>query len=173
VSPLVELASVFVRVSLLAFGGGLGILPEMERQAVGAHGWVTHREFIDAWALSQVTPGPGMLMVVVIGFRVAGLAGALVATLAMFGPTATLAAVIADRWGRLGGRPIVGVLRGTLAPVALGLLAAGAYTLLRLGVDGPVTGIVALGALVAVGWAAQSPALVVGVAAAVGLLVLR
>lgn len=168
-----ELASVFLRVSLLAFGGGLGILPEMERQAVDARGWVSHREFIDAWALSQVTPGPGMLMVVVIGFRVAGLGGAAVSALAMFGPTATLAAVVADRWGRLGRRPIVGVLRGTLAPVALGLLAAGSYTLLRLGVDGPVTGLIAVGALVAVGWTAQSPALVVAVAAVVGLLALR
>ena len=168
-----ELAAVFARVSLLAFGGGLGILPEMERQAVDAHRWVTHREFADAWALSQVTPGPGMLMVLVIGFRASGLVGALVAGLAMFGPTATLAAVIADRWGRLGGRLIVAVLRTTLAPVALGLLAAGCYTLVRLGVDGPGTALIALGALVAVGWGGLSPALVVAGGAMLGLAALR
>jgi len=99
VSPLAELAAVFARVSLFAFGGGLGILPEMERQTVTLHSWVTHREFVDAWALSQVTPGPGMLMVLVIGFRAAGLGGALAAGLAMFGPPATLAALVGDRWG--------------------------------------------------------------------------
>src|SRR5262249_2641918 len=75
-AELGALARVFGRLGLLAFGGGLGVLPEMERQAVEIHGWVTHREFVDAFAFSQVTPGPGMLMVVVIGFRTAGLAGA-------------------------------------------------------------------------------------------------
>jgi len=173
VSPLAELAAVFARVSLFAFGGGLGILPEMERQTVTLHSWVTHREFVDAWALSQVTPGPGMLMVLVIGFRAAGLGGALAAGLAMFGPPATLAALVGDRWGRLGRRPIVGVLRRTLGPVALGLLAAGSYTVLRLGVDGAATGLIALGAFLAVAWGARSPALVVAVGAVAGLVALR
>ena len=94
-SPLAELAAVFARVSLFAFGGGLGILPEMERQTVTLHSWVTHREFVDAWALSQVTPGPGMLMVRVIGFRAAGLGGAraarkpITSTISMPGPGVT------------------------------------------------------------------------------------
>src|SRR5439155_25557981 len=160
VTGLLELGLVFGRLSLLAFGGGLGILPEMERQAVEAHGWVSHREFVDAFALSQVTPGPGMLMVLVIGFRASGLVGALVAGLAMFGPTATLAAVIADRWSRLGTSPLVEVLRETLTPVAFGLLAAGCYTLVRVGVDGAATGALALGALVVAGWV-RSPALII------------
>jgi len=172
VTGLLELGLVFGRLSLLAFGGGLGILPEMERQAVEAHGWVSHREFVDAFALSQVTPGPGMLMVLVIGFRQAGLVGALVAGVAMFGPTATLVAVVADRWSRLGTSPLVEVLRETLTPVAFGLLAAGCYTLVRVGVDGAATGALALGALVVAGWV-RSPALIIGVSAILGLALLR
>jgi len=173
VSVAGDLAAVFARVSLLAFGGGLGILPEMERQAVETHRWVTHREFADAWALSQVTPGPGMLMVLVIGFRAGGLGGALVAGLAMFGPTATLAALVAERWGRLGGRPTVAVLRRTLSPIAVGLLAAGCYTLVRLGVDGLGTALIAVGAMVAAGWGGLSPALVIAAGAVLGVAALR
>ena len=172
-SVLVELGRVFGRLSLLAFGGGLGILPEMERQAVMAHGWVTHRAFVDAWALSQVTPGPGMLMVLVIGFRAAGLLGALAAGLAMFGPSSALAAVVAARWSRLADRPVMTVLAGTLVPVALGLLASGCYTLVRLGVAGWVTAALAAGALLAAAWGRWSPAWIVGAGAAIGLAVLR
>jgi chromate transporter len=170
---LVEVARVFARLGLLAFGGGLGILTEMERQTVGLHGWVTHREFIDVFALSQVTPGPGMLMVAVIGLRAAGPAGALAAGLGMFGPPTLLAAFVAERWHRLGGRPVMDVVRRTLAPVALGLLAAGCYTLVRLGVEGPATAGLAVGAALAVGWRRWSPALVVLAGGLLGLAVLR
>ena len=172
-TELAALAQVFGRLGLLAFGGGLGILPEMERQSVDVHGWVTHREFVDAFAFSQVTPGPGMLMVVVIGFRAAGLAGAVAAGLGMFGPTALLTALVTERWARLGDWGLMELLRGTLAPVALGLLAAGCYTLARLGVQDPLTAGIALGALVAVGWRGWSPALVVVAGGLVGLGLLR
>lgn len=172
-SALLDLAIVYVRLSLVAFGGGLGILPEMERLVVATHGWLTHREFVDAWALSQVTPGPGMLMVVVVGFRAAGLPGAVVAPLAMFGPAALLAALACDRWTRWAAGPVLAVLRGTLAPVALGLLLAGCLTLGRLSIDGPATAIVAAIALVLCGFTRLSPAVVVGLGAAVGLAWLR
>jgi chromate transporter len=173
VSPLIDLFAVFLRLSLLAFGGGLGILPEMERQAVTLHGWVTQREFLDAWALSQVTPGPGMLMVVVVGLRAAGLPGAVAAGLAMFGPAALLCALVADRWTRWATGPALGVLRRTLAPVALGLLLAGCLTLGRLSIDGPGTAVLAVLGLLACGFTRLSPAVVVLAGAAAGLLWLR
>ena len=66
-SELAEIALVFLRIGLLAFGGGLAILPEMERQVVVEHRWLTHREFVDSFALGQLTPGPGMLMVMFTG----------------------------------------------------------------------------------------------------------
>ncbi len=172
-SDLVELFSVFARLSLVAFGGGVGILPEMERQVVGAHGWVTHQQFVDAFALSQITPGPGMLMVAVIGYRAAGPAGAAVACFAMFGPAATVAWFAADRWSRMGDHPAVALVRATLGPVALGLLGAGVYTLLRLGVHGPGTAIVAGASLAAVAGWNRSPALAVVLGAAAGMLFFR
>ena len=163
----------FVRIGLLAFGGGLGILPEMERLAVTAHGWVTHREFVDIFALSQVTPGPGMMMVMVIGLQAAGPLGALTAILAMFGPPSFLAAVAGDRWGRLAGWPPVQALGRALSPIALGLMVSGAYTLARSAVDGPVTVLLAAGALALMALTRLSALAVMGLAALGALLALR
>jgi chromate transporter len=64
--------------------------PEMQRQVVGIQGWLTAGQFVDGYALSQVTPGPAMLVTGFIGYRVSGLLGALVAMAAMFLPTALL-----------------------------------------------------------------------------------
>ena len=172
-SDLIDLVLVFARISLVAFGGGIGILPEMERLTVGQHHWVTHQEFVDAFALSQVTPGPGMLMVTVIGYRAAGLPGAAVAGVAMFLPTSTLTWFIADRWARLGDRPIMAVLRQTLSPVALGLLGAGCYTLFRIAIGDVTSFLIAGVALVAVGLVKLSPGWAVLGGAVVGIVFLR
>ena len=172
-SELIQIALVFARVTVVAFGGGIGILPEMERLVVGEHHWVTHQQFVDAFALSQVTPGPGMLMVVAIGYKAAGLPGATVAGAAMFLPTGLLTWFIADRWSRLSGRPFMRVLRSTLAPVALGLLMAGAYTLFRIGVSGWIASIVAVVAFVAVAGFNRAPWQVVALGAVAGATILR
>ncbi len=172
-SDLIDLMLVFGRLSFVAFGGGIGILPEMERAVVGGHGWVTHQQFVDSYALSQVTPGPGMLMVVMIGYRAAGLPGALVAGVAMFAPTGALTWVVADRWSRLGDRPVMALIRGTLSPVALGLLSAGCFTIFRLGVGSVIAFFVAVGAFAAVAGLKASPALVVVAGAVVGIVLLR
>lgn len=169
---LLQLIGVFARLSLAAFGGGIGILAEMERQSVG-HGWVTHREFLDIFALGNITPGPGMLMVVVIGYRAAGLLGALVAGVAMFLPTSLLTWVIAERWARIRTRPAVAALREAIAAVGVGLMAAGAYTLARIGVDGALTGAIALVVLLLILWRRASPALVMLASGCAGWLLFR
>lgn len=172
-SDLIDLFLIFGRLSFVAFGGGIGILPEMERAVVGGHGWVTHQQFVDAYALSQVTPGPGMLMVVMIGYRAAGVPGALVAGVSMFAPTGALTWLVADRWSRLGDRPVMALIRGTLSPVALGLLSAGCFTIFRLGVGSVTAAVVAMFAFVAVARFRVSPALVVVAGAGVGMTLLR
>lgn len=172
-SQLLQVFIVFARVAIVAFGGGIAILPEMERLVVGQHHWVTHQQFIDTFALSQVTPGPGMLMVVAIGFKAAGLPGAVVAGAGMFLPTSLLTWLIADRWSRLSQRPFMRLLRGTLAPVALGLLMAGAYTLVRIGIAGWAAALLAIVAFVAVAVFGRAPWLVVGAGAIAGVVFLR
>ncbi len=68
----------FAQLSLLAFGGGNSILPEMQRQVVQVHQWMTARDFAALYALAQAAPGPNMLVSALIGQRVAGIPGALV-----------------------------------------------------------------------------------------------
>lgn len=172
-SDLISLCLLFGRLSFVAFGGGIGILPEMERAVVGSHGWVTHQQFVDAYALSQVTPGPGMLMVVMIGYRAAGVPGAFVAGVSMFAPTGALTWLVADRWSRLSDRPVMGLIRGTLSPVALGLLSAGCFTIFRLGVGSVIAAVLSAVAFVAVARFKVSPALVVVAGAVVGMALLR
>ena len=61
-TDLLHLAWTFLWLSFIAVGGGLGVLPEMQRQVVERYGWVTAREFVDGYTLSQLTPGPNMLV---------------------------------------------------------------------------------------------------------------
>lgn len=84
--PLLSLFTAFASMSLLMFGGGYVFIPLLQQVVVDGHGWVTQQEFIDAIALGQVTPGPVMISATFIGYKVAGLAGAIVATLGMFAP---------------------------------------------------------------------------------------
>jgi len=130
-SDLALLGWTFLWLSFLAVGGGLGVLPEMQRQVVTIHHWVTAQQFVDGYSLAQLSPGPNMLIAIFVGYRAHGLPGALVAGVAMFVPAATLAAFIARHWDSLRERPWVRAAEGALAPIGLGLMAGGAYTLTR------------------------------------------
>ncbi len=127
-SELVDLFLLFLRLGLLAVGGGNAILAEAEREVV-ARGWVDHATFVQTFAISQVTPGPQMLYVAVVGYYVQGVLGALVASVAFFLPPALLTFVIAASWDRLSRSPWPDAVRRSLVPVAVGLSAAGAYAL--------------------------------------------
>lgn len=152
--------------SFLCIGGGLGIIPEMERQAVQVHGWLSAREFLDGYTLAQLTPGPNMRVAMVIGYHAHGLVGAVLAGLAMFVPTAVLTAVVARHWTRLRGRPWAITVERTLAPIGIGLMAGGVYTLARSAIHDARSAIIAAAAalLLATG---RVPPIVVIVAAGV------
>jgi chromate transporter len=90
-NPILALVSTFGLMSLFAVGGANAAIPEMHRVAVDVQHWMTDKQFADVFAISQLSPGPNVLIVTLIGYSVGGVAGALVATLAMCGPTAILA----------------------------------------------------------------------------------
>src|SRR4051812_20339730 len=98
---LVDIALVYLRLSLLAFGGGVAVLPEMRRQVVDQHGWLTNSQFADSYALGALTPGPGMLMVITAGYRAAGVPGAVVALVSIFFPSTLLTLGVMQTWQRL------------------------------------------------------------------------
>lgn len=128
---LASLAAVFGQLSLLAFGGGASVLPEMQRQVVQVHPWMTAQDFAALYALAQAAPGPNMLISTLIGLRVGGLPGALVATGAVCGPSSALTFVCAHVWHRLRDRPWRSVVQIGVMPVTAGLVMAAAAVLVH------------------------------------------
>jgi chromate transporter len=167
---LLHLAWTFLWLSFIAVGGGLGVLPEMQRQVVERYGWVTAREFVDGYTLSQLTPGPNMLVAIFVGYRAHGLVGALVAGVAVFLPTSLLTAIVARRWARLRDRPWALAAERALAPVGIGLMGAGVYTLARSAVHDWSTAALAAAATVVLAARWLPPVVVVLVGGLVGWL---
>ena len=123
---LFTLAGFFAVTSLFAVGGGNAAIPEMHRYAVDIQHWLSDRQFADSFALAQLTPGPNLIIVTLIGYHVAGIAGAVVTTLAMCGPTSVLAFFVGRASQRFTGAAWHGALGRGLIPVMIGLTAASA-----------------------------------------------
>jgi chromate transporter len=130
-STLLTLAGYFALLSLFAIGGANAALPEMHRLAVDIEHWMTDRQFADMFAIAQVTPGPNVIVVTLIGYHVAGLAGALVATLAMCGPTCLFAFFIGRVWERFKDAPWRIAIQAALVPISIGLIGASALVVTR------------------------------------------
>ena len=126
---LVQLALTFIKLSLLSFGDGVTILPEMEREAV-QHAWMTQAQFAEAYALSRITPGSSNV-VLAVGYHAAGLQGAMVAAAAFFVPTTLLVLLTTSVWRHIRTNPWPTAIRIALTPVALGLIIAALYTISR------------------------------------------
>jgi chromate transporter len=131
IALLIQLAVLFGGLSLLAFGGGTAVLPDMQRAAVDINHWMTAPEFLAFFAISRAAPGPGSLIVVLIGQKVAGMPGAMVALLAMFVPSCMLAYGAAQVWHRTTGAAWRQHVERALAPIAVGLTFASAVALMR------------------------------------------
>jgi chromate transporter len=125
------LAAQFAVLSLLAFGGANTIVPEIHRTAVEAHHWVGDREFANLYAIAQAAPGPNAMIVTLIGFRAAGIVGALAATIAFCLPAALLVFVVVGVWDRIEHSPWRTAVQAGLGPVTVGLVAASAFLLTR------------------------------------------
>ena len=123
-NPLLTLAATFGLMSLFAVGGANSAVPEMHRVAVEVHHWLTDKQFADVFAISQLSPGPNVLIVTLIGYAVAGLGGALVATLAMCLPTALLAYGVSRFLGRSSHARWPAIVQAALVPLSIGLMAA-------------------------------------------------
>jgi chromate transporter len=125
-----QLVTVFAPQSLLSFGGGQSVVADIDRQVVDLHGWIDQSRFVELFAVSRATPGPGALISTLIGWDVKGAAGAVVASLAYVLPSSVIAFVVSRIWGRYSGRAWQSLLERALAPIAVGLVLAGAFTVL-------------------------------------------
>jgi chromate transporter len=128
-NPVWALVSTFGLMSLFAVGGANAAIPEMHRLAVDVHHWMTDKQFADVFAISQMSPGPNVLIVTLIGYAVAGVAGALAATLAMCGPTAVLAYYVSGLLTRSSHSRWPAIIQAALVPLSIGLMGASALIL--------------------------------------------
>jgi chromate transporter len=128
---LLQLIGLFAGLSVLAFGGGAGVIPDMQRAAVDQHRWLTAPEFLDMFAISRAAPGPGSLIVLLIGLKAAGMAGAAVSFAAMFAPSCFAVHLLARYWQRAARAVWRAVVERALAPVAVGLTFASGLALMR------------------------------------------
>ena len=124
VNPVWTLAWTFGLMSLFAVGGANSAVPEMHRVAVDVQHWMTDQQFADIFAISQLSPGPNVLIVTLIGYSVAGFLGALVATLAMCGPTAVLAYYVSRLLAKSGHSRWPAIIQAALVPLSIGLMGA-------------------------------------------------
>jgi len=121
----------FGLMSFFAVGGANSAIPEMHRVAVEINHWMTDRQFADVFAISQLSPGPNVLIVTLIGYSVAGILGAIAATLAMCGPTAVLAYYVSRLLARSSTSRWPAIIQAALVPLSIGLMAASALILAR------------------------------------------
>ena len=128
-SQVAEIAALFGQLSLVSVGGINAVLPELKRQVVDRHGWMSAGDFAALYALAQAAPGPNMLVSTLIGWHVAGVAGALAATGALVGPCAVLTWLVAGAWHRFRDKPWRKLVQAGLMPVTAGLVVAAAIVL--------------------------------------------
>jgi chromate transporter len=126
---LVELALYFMLLSLISVGGMPSVLPEMQRYVVDVKGWITPQDFMQLFAVGQAAPGPNILIVSLVGWKIAGLGGALLALAAMCGPAGVLAWWVAGLWDRFKGSPWRTAIQRAIAPIVVGLILSGGFIL--------------------------------------------
>jgi len=126
---LLALSWVAFKVGALSYGGGFVIIPLMQHDAVDTYHWMTDGQFLNAVALGQITPGPVVHTVAVVGYAAAGLGGALLATTIAFAPSFSFVLIGAERFDRLRTNPTVRTFLDGAGPAAIGAIAGAAIPL--------------------------------------------
>jgi chromate transporter len=128
---LVTLFLLFVPLSLLSVGGGVSIIAPLHHQTISVFAWLTEQQFVEVFAISRAAPGPGSMIVPLIGWKVSGFAGTIVASIGMFLPSSILAYGVARLWNRYRGTNVHAALERGLAAIAAGLILAGTLAIFQ------------------------------------------
>ena len=145
---LVVLATIFLRMGSITFGGGLVMIPLIEAEVVHSHHWLTHQQFADATALGQVTPGPVLITATFIGYYVAGTLGALVATIAVFLPSFLMTIAAGSSLRAFQKNILLQAFLKGVTPAVVGLLVAAAVSIGRAGIHTWIGLTIMIGAMI-------------------------
>lgn len=126
-----SLCLLFGSLSLVSIGGGNTVIPDIHRAAVLNYHWLTDKEFAAVFAIAQAAPGPGSLIVALIGWKAAGWSGAIAATSAMYAPACTLTFICSHLWLKFKDSPWLILIEKGLAPVSIGLILASGWIILQ------------------------------------------
>ena len=163
---VLQLIRVFAPLSFVTVGGGGSIVAEVERQSVDVHHWLTPAQFLDSFAIARAAPGPGTLLVALIGFHVYGVVGAVVAALAVFIPASIVLYLLARLWRHYRDATWTRAVERGLAPIAAGLILASVLSVLRIAEGGILAWIVAGCSFVALRWLRVNPFLLLAIGGA-------
>jgi len=128
-AAMLTLAWVYLHIGMMFVGGGYVLIPLMHHLMVDHYKWLTMREFLDGLALSQLTPGPLAVLATFTGFRSAGFAGALLATICIFLPCTLFMMLVGRYYERLKRIDVIKQTLDNLMPAVVGLIAAAAWNL--------------------------------------------
>ena len=128
---LLSVAWVAFKVGALSYGGGFVIIPLMQSDAVNHYHWMTAAQFLNAVALGQITPGPVVQTVAVVGYAAAGLAGGVLASAVAFTPSFALVLLGASHFDRLRGNQNARAFLDGAGPAAIGAILGSAISLTR------------------------------------------
>lgn len=167
---LLRVAAVFLSLSLVSLGGGNTILPEVHRAAVHDTGWMTNRQFADAYAIAEAAPGPSSMIVSLVGLKAAGVLGALVAVAAILGPSSLLMYIACRTWNRFRDAPWRIAFERGMGPVSLGLLFSSGVTVVRTSDHSPVSYAITAAACLLLVRTNVSPLLIMAAAGVLGAL---
>ena len=120
----------FLMLSFLAIGGAPSVLPEMHRYVVEVHGWMTSTQFAELYSLAQVAPGPNVMYIPLIGWHVAGWAGAIALVITMVMPSCSLTLLVAHLHARHPKAAFGIAMRRGFTPLTIGLIFASGWILL-------------------------------------------
>lgn len=123
----------FAQLSVLGFGGGKGIIPQMHRDAVNYH-WVTSDQFTQFYTIGKLVPGPTTIFAALIGYAampMRPLLGAAIATIGMFVPSSVIMVVVDGFWERFAASPWRAIISHGLAPAIVGLIWSSVWTISR------------------------------------------
>ncbi len=168
-----SLALSFFMTALVSVGGISTMIPEIHRQVVETSGWLTNDQFATAFAISQVAPGPNILLMSMIGWRVAGWAGLTIATLATVIPTSIIALVAGRAEERIQHARWYMMTKRALPPLVVGLICASALITVQAAITDWLGVVLAAGVAIFMARSRSNPLLPLSVAVVIGIVAAR
>lgn len=169
---LLKFCWILIVVNALTIGGGFVMLPMLHREFVEKYHWLTNKEFLDAIAIGQVTPGPLTVMNAFMGYKIYGLLGAVMAMISSYLPCIIIVTLVAKYYYTYRESIIVNSSFKGIRPAVIGLLAAVAISLGNTSLVDPITFGIAIISFIVIAFTKIDPTFVIIGAGVIGALFL-